>query len=205
MRRMFSEKQIKEMISAGAQGEIAEALEGDISIGGDLSVAGDSSVTGDLDVTGDISGNAITANSILQINTGYAGEAKTLSDADSEHIYVGVVQTGNKLTIVDFFSITRTSGSSNVSGIVLNLTIPSEVGAKLYPYTIGENDWLYQEVVHAFSTGSAYIPASMRIRKNSNTSLDIIMTLNNTVANTPYFLRFEATFLLSDSLIPSGE
>lgn len=41
MRRMFSEKQIKEMISAGAQGEIAEALEGDISIGGDLSVTGD--------------------------------------------------------------------------------------------------------------------------------------------------------------------
>ena len=40
MRRMFSEKQIKEMISAGAQGEIAEALEGDISIGGDLDVAG---------------------------------------------------------------------------------------------------------------------------------------------------------------------
>ena len=38
---MFSEKQIKEMISAGAQSEIAEALEGDISIGGDLEVAGD--------------------------------------------------------------------------------------------------------------------------------------------------------------------
>ena len=40
MRRMFSEKQIKEMISAGAQSEIAEALEGDIHIGGDLSVTG---------------------------------------------------------------------------------------------------------------------------------------------------------------------
>ena len=37
---MFSEKQIKEMISAGAQSEIAEALEGDISIGGDLEVTG---------------------------------------------------------------------------------------------------------------------------------------------------------------------
>ena len=45
---MFSEKQIKEMISAGAQGEIAEALEGDISIGGDLSVTGDAEVGGDL-------------------------------------------------------------------------------------------------------------------------------------------------------------
>ena len=55
MRRMFSEKQIKEMISAGAQSEIAGALEGDVSIGGDLSVAGDIEFTGDLEVGGDLS------------------------------------------------------------------------------------------------------------------------------------------------------
>lgn len=32
MRRMFSEKQIKEMISAGAQNEIADALDNDLPI-----------------------------------------------------------------------------------------------------------------------------------------------------------------------------
>ena len=208
MRRMFSEKQIKEMISAGAQSEIAEALEGDISIGGDLSVAGDSSVGGDLSVTGDIAGAEITGDSIIENMSGYSMTQKTMTNFEVEPVYGGMVKNGNKLTMVYFAQITKKASDNNYNDIVW-VYVPDDVFAKIYPFTIGAFEDIIASVrttgLPSSSLGS-FITVDALIRKASNRfNVSVRATDANLAVDASCLVRLEFTFLLSDNLIPSGE
>lgn len=194
MRRMFSEKQIKEMISAGAQSEIAEALEGDISIGGDLSV------------TGDIAGADITGDSIIENMSGYSFELIENTGITIEGVYAGCVKNGNKLTFVLAVNLTRTD-TVDADVQIGAFAVPDDVWSKLYPTQIGGYPFLDVKSIFAFVSESSYkeltsyiMKASDKIRFNVNKS-----PINSLVLNTKYYYRYEATFLLSENLIPSGE
>ena len=153
MRRMFSEKQIKEMISAGAQSEIAEALEGDIEIGGDLSVTGDAEVGGDLSVTGDISGDNITGNSIIENMSGYV-MARFTSDMAWDNIYSSIVKNGNKLTLVIFGSLAKTDDNVKDTADIISIQLPDSVMVKLFPYTIAGEDRVLSCIKIGFQSSS---------------------------------------------------
>ena len=132
MRRMFSEKQIKEMISAGAQSEIAEALEGDISIGGDLSVTGDQSVGGDLEVTGDLQ-----AKTIKQSQPSYSVNLSIGSGSgiSVEQIYSKLLIVNNMLYIIVNCKLTNTTEESKTMyqiGGTNQIEIDSDVADKIY-------------------------------------------------------------------------
>lgn len=210
MRRMFSEKQIKEMISAGAQSEIAEALEGDISIGGDLSVAGDSSVTGDqsvggdLSVTGDIAGAEITGDSIIENMSGYSASLNPSGVTDHEitNIYSGCVKNGNKITFVTFLKVNRATGATNNRVALCRFSIPSSIGNKLYPYSIsGYTNMLDISKGVAVAGITSNKDIILFVTKGNETTIDLSAILDPLTAETDYLIRIEKTFLLSDNLV----
>ena len=202
MRRMFSEKQIKEMISAGAQSEIASALEGDIEVDGDLNVGGD------LEVTGDIAGAEITGDSIIENMSGYSYElGSAIAGATQEVIYASVVKNGNKITFVVFQDITITADTASNYVRIGTFTIPSSVGANLYPNNIGGSNILEAKMTSLFATGSD-TATSLRSNflKNSDTSVSgYLYGINSITKNTRFSFRYEVTFLLSENMVSSGE
>lgn len=126
MRRMFSEKQIKEMISAGAQSEIAEALEGDIEIGGDLSV------TGDLEVTGDVQANTLKqseANYSVDLHEAFSsGNYSTYFKSDTAYMRFEEINGVLWFIISGLFIAQEVSGT-NAS---FEFIIPNEFKTKYY-------------------------------------------------------------------------
>ena len=188
MRRMFSEKQIKEMISAGAQSEIAEALEGDISIGGDLSV------------TGDIEGKDISGDSIIENMSGYSFVPATAKEGVTINLsYVGAVKNGNKLTLCIFGDATRSDTVEDNYYSLGKFVVPQEIMDKLYPAV---NNWLeMKQVYHAITYNSGSSLPAVILKQNDGLYFNLYSVNTGLYANTKYYFRFEITFLLSDSLL----
>ena len=144
-----------------------------------------------------VAGN-FTADSIIENMQGYTWTKLSVENHDVEEVYVGVVKNGNKLTFVWCGYITRltpaTGGTLGIFGI------PNDVGAKLYPTQIGSYEWLDAKVVPAFVNSVTYANAYLRISKSSNVQIAPQITTQDLTQNTKYFIRYEATFLLSDNM-----
>lgn len=167
---------------------------------GDATFTGDVGIGGDLEVTGDISGDKISGNEIIENMTGYA-----FGSSELDCIYAGVVKNGNKITFVIFGTYTHTDNSAKTVG---RFTIPSDVGAKLYPYTAGElSNVLSQNELCMFEDSSLTSVAKkvkVEMLKVSNVRLDInIRNISSAgfTENSTYIFRYEQTYLLSDNLI----
>lgn len=172
----------------GTSTDLGAIFSGNITIGGNLTV------------TGGISGNAITGDSIIENMTGYTASFPTNTGWTIEKVYVGVVKNGNKLTVV--VAVNATKGAGAISNPTLcKLNIPSAIGNKLYPATFGLYQFLDNRVIHAWSSYTNYIDAISYIDKQSATQLSFVIdNTTNFVQDTKYYYRYEATFLLSDSL-----
>lgn len=202
MRRMYSEKQIAEIVKQNPEA-VVKALEGQ-----DISVEGITSKgianTGNIATTGDIasSGN-ITGKSIIQNMTGFSMASQSVSGLTKQDIYAGIVQNGNKLTIVYAFTLTRTETLSGTKNLI-NITIPSEVGEKLF--VVHGSLMLDAKSVYCFDKSTSSNSKSIQFitQKQSNTLINLAVYANDVNllnTNDEYYIRIEQTFLLSENLV----
>ena len=152
-------------------------------------------ISGALSVSGTIEGGEI-----LETMSGYSMSVYDVNPSKGTFtpIYSSIVKTGNKLTIVACGTFNRADENTG-SSYIFNITIPQEIGAKLYPF---EDTTLYAEITTAFNGLYGQKSALIYIIKNSNTSLNIALNYGQLTASTDYYVRAEATFLLSENMTP---
>lgn len=159
---------------------------------------GDLNVSGNLAVTGKITGAEIVENM-----TGYSYTPSITSGMTT--LYAGIVKTGNKITAV--VSLMFTPDTDISAGTALGLgkfNIPASIGSKLIPFT---SQTLTNVLDIRTAAMNAYVTltkgANLVIYKSSNTQLDFraypLVTIQGDGA-TNYYIRYEATFLLSENL-----
>lgn len=155
--------------------------------------------TGDIDITGDLSvSGKISGGEIVENMSGYSGSIET----DFDGVYMGIVKNGNKLTLVACAEITPAETLPATLKEFARFVIPASIGAKLYDRTIGAFSYALdvQQVIALSSIQDVNLMGY--IEKTSGTSLKIYLKgCENLVATRKYFIRYEATFLLSDNLI----
>lgn len=148
---------------------------------------------GNVNVSGEL-----TADEIIENMSGFSF-TKTTDTANTETtpIYAGVVKTGNKITFVYFSEVKVINAAS---GAVGHFTIPSYIGDKLFPTSIGgdTNKLMYGQVWFAssYNAGSNGI---FWVDKTSSTQVTIALRTTGISAGT-YNVRLEMTFLLSENL-----
>lgn len=143
---------------------------------------------------------AITSPSIIENMSGYLWVKATNANVTQTDIYVGVVKNGNKLTLV-YFGIINLAIAEGGSIKLGHIVIPSSVGVKLYPFTIGtQTNVLDQKTVDLLLGLGSTQDCIARITKASNTQIDVLIRSTDLIAETDYMFRYEATFLLSDNL-----
>lgn len=146
----------------------------------------------------------ITAPEVLEINSGFSFIPNTVSNYTFEYLYAGVVKTGNKVTFVLKFNVTKIAdGTGDYHPTIARWQIPSEIGAKLIPSTIGTyTNNLDIKSNSAMSDAFNSVAINTGVNKVSDTLIDMVafQARNLLTAGTKYQIRYEATFLLSDNL-----
>lgn len=151
----------------------------------------------------------ITAPSIVENMSGYSFtkiDEPVENVVELEHIYAGAVKNGNKLTIVSVFNITR---KDTITGAFYTgyFKIPVSVANKLYSSPVGLYNLLSVQSIFVTSDSVSGGNITCHIDKSQTTDLYIRLigsaNMNSVLTlNTKFFARIEATFLLSDNLIP---
>lgn len=150
-----------------------------------------------------ISGN-LTADSIIENMSGYSASIPTISGLTIENVYTGCVKNGNKVTLVVAVNLTKTvslSGSKDIAFI----TVPSAIYNALNGTSIGgyANLLVYNQL-NAIQNNGTIIPLKYIIDKDVGYSIAIKLqsaTIDDLPLNEKTYVRIEATFLLSNSLI----
>lgn len=179
----------------GTSQDLGAIFNGNITIHGDLEVTGDAIIP-NVDAGYVYSEGAISGAEIVERMSGYS--KKNVNAIVNDLVYTSICKNGNKLTIVFFGTITPLA-QTNYN--LIQYEIPSEVGAKLYPFTSGSvTNLLDVKYASLFVDSTDITQAIMRVRKESNTTLTLELRAQPLTPNTQYYCRFEVTFLLSDSL-----
>lgn len=146
-----------------------------------------------------IAGN-LTADSIIENMSGYSATIGRTANFDYEKVYFGAVKNGNKITFVLALNLTKRSGGT-FNPILGEITIPSAVGAQLYPTELDGYYFLDNRVLNIFKNNAVSVEAPAYIQKLSNTVIQFrISDSANMVEDQKYYVRYEATFLLSDDI-----
>ena len=152
----------------------------------------------------ELEGGAITGDSIIENMTGYSFDA--VSTPAWTPVYAGACKNGNKVTFVVFGTFTKQADQGYIYG---NFTIPSDVGSKLYPTTVGSLETVLDNreiLVGDLSAIDTFYKVNGLILKTNNTTIQFqlrgITSVGNIPDNTQAYFRYESTFLLSDNLIP---
>lgn len=166
----------------GTTQDLGAIFQGDVSINGKL--------TANM-----VDGVKVTGNEIVEKMSGYSIENI------SEHwtpTYVSAVKNGNKLTIVFCGNVVPpTKGAISLC----SFKIPQDVGAKLFPYQLGQEYFLDNKAIQLFSTNTSAVQILADCQKTSNTTIRFALRFNdNVIINQQYYFRYEITFLLSDSM-----
>ena len=189
MRRMYSQNELESIIK---EVFLADVESGEIDFAG---------LIADSLENMDVVAKSISADSIIESMSGYTFTAPgTDSNTYTKNIlYKNVVKNGNKLTFGVALEITRISDTiGNYHPSLGYFSIPEDIAAELIPNELGFLSC--QNVVCAITENTAL---TRRINISKESSVRINMTLRNAnelVLNTKYFLRFEFTFLLGNSL-----
>ncbi|MBO7735377.1 MAG: hypothetical protein J6S67_22625 [Methanobrevibacter sp.] len=151
-----------------------------------------------------LSGEAITGDSIIENMSGYAMEVQEIENLTQAPVYGGIVKNGNKLTMVYNATFTRTGDVAN--SLLLLATIPQAVWAKLIPSISGTNTLaIVPSAIIRNSTGyieDASFRASYSRRANNQIGINALdVDFAKLPLNVACSVRFEITFLLSNSLI----
>ena len=148
---------------------------------------------------------AITSPSIIENMSGYSCVVAGGGE-NYEHtpIYVGIVKTGNKLTVALFFAFTK-KGTYDGGHNLVRINIPKEVRDKLIPFSVGGNDYLDVKKGVAVSTISIADIKDVTLYATKNELLcGIFLAIRDwgsLTNDTQYLIRYELTFLLSNSLV----
>ena len=189
------------------------SVDDNVTITGNVSQLGNALINGDLSAgvitgsklqsTGDISASGtITGGEIVENMAGYSFTAGTT--AGIANLYAGAVKTGNKVTFVITSKFTPDSAVSSGTPIGIGkFTIPAAIAAKLIPFTSQTLTKVLDIKVGSFNS---YVVNSKEttlvIFKNSNVLDFRAYPLAQMAGDgeTSYYIRFEATFLLSDNM-----
>lgn len=144
----------------------------------------------------------IKADSIVENMTGYTF-TKSITEGVS-CLYAGVVKNGNKLTFVITSIFTPASEASSGAPIGLGkFVVPADIAEKLVPFT---SQTLTNVLDIKSGTFNSYVVNSrgtnLVVYKNDYDLNFVAYPLVPLAGdgNTPYYIRFEATFLLSNNL-----
>lgn len=134
--------------------------------------------------------------------SGYSA-TKSSTYMPSSSDYIGVVKNGNKLTfaVAGFFTPDSTILNAG-GGTIVTLTIPSSIAALLYPVTLGSIQALSFGTLDLAADQNTWKAAKYRLQKPSSVRIELVILTGGAglTADTPYYFRFEETFLLSDNL-----
>ena len=209
MRRMYSEQELTNVIKEVFDAELASgALDKKVSDAVDAYL-----VEHPVDVTAlegqDVELNSldadglITGGEIVEKMSGYSFSLQETSGVTITPIYAGAVKNGNKLTLVFAGNLTITSDDYGKYIYLGVFGIPSSVGAKLYPSTISDITALDCRQLNLYATDGSFtnpVSGTGYWQKSSNTSTYARLYANGLTNGKTYFVRYEVTFLLSDSL-----
>lgn len=150
-------------------------------------------------VAGQAFTGAITAPSIIQTMTGFTGVITNIPDYTKSDAYLGVVQTGNKVTFVVSIDVIKGAGAGSTLSLAY-FGIPAEIGAKLFPSSVGGANYLDNRKLNCFDALQSSVEVNAWVSKNSGTMITFACIGSPLVEGTKYHIRYEATFLLSDNL-----
>ena len=145
----------------------------------------------------------ITANSIIENMSGYSATLIENTGYNITPAYCGAVKNGNKITFAFATKIEKTAEAEDSNPYLIEIAIPSAVYNALYTSQIGQSNFLDNKVLKAFSHHRSAVDMYAWLEKKTNNKLALQVNTLNMVAATEYFIRYEATFLLSDSLLPN--
>lgn len=187
----------------GTSQDLGAIFQGNISISGTLTVSGNttaSNISANL-----VDSTKVTGDEIVEKMTGYSAG---LVDGQNGFIinpsYVSACKNGNKITFVFAGTITITDENYDALMYLCGFTIPSSVGSKLYPQTFGNITALDCRKLLLFDTQDNFqypIEKSGFFQKSSNVQLYARLYMPLLDVGHTYYLRYEVTFLLNDSLI----
>lgn len=208
MRRMYSEQELTNVIKAVFEQELADgALDENVADAVDAYL-----VEHPVDITAlegqDISCNSVDADAtitgaeIVEKMSGYSFVKGASSNITYEYVYCGAVKNGNKLTLVWALKITRTDESATSANLG-HFLIPKAVADKLYPVQFGAYPFLDNRKMGVFSSQTNAVDVYGYIEKLNTTWIRAVLpSLGTLTLNTAYYVRYEATFLLNDTLVP---
>lgn len=146
-----------------------------------------------------IDGN-FTANSIVENMSGYVAHVPNVEGYKKEGIFLSCVKTGNKITFVISMDITKAEGAGSTLSLGY-FDIPSSVGIKLIPSSVGNANYIDNRKLQCFSALQSAVEVNAWCSKNSNTMITFACIGSPMVVNTKYNVRYEATFLLNDNMV----
>ena len=158
---------------------------------------------GNVNISGTLNATSITGDSIIENMSGYSATmTNSYPNITEENIYTSVCKNGNKITFVTFFTIEKDIDYPENYPWTTRFTIPSEIGNKLYPFTMIGGSVLDYGTLTLLDANNNTETVDYQLRKESVNQLGIIFTNYNSITkNRKYLVRYEKTFLLGDNLI----
>ncbi len=157
---------------------------------------------GNVNISGTLDATKVTGNEIVEKMAGYSflhGSGYTSEGVNI--VYAGAVKNGNKITFSIFFNVNLSVASQ--SDLALGqFEIPSEIDAKIYPFTLGgSTQFVDIKESTLMGVGYATIACVARAFKPQSNRISVAFLPRAQVpSNADYIGRYEVTFLLSDNL-----
>ena len=197
----------------GSTQGLGAIFSGNITIAGPLTATGKIKSNDNIEADGDIeAGGAlkgasaaitgkVTGAEIIENMTGYSFVPATPADVTLEYVYVGIVKNGNKLTFVIAANVTKLDAGVSQIGLG-DINCPNSVMDKLFPTNVGIYPFLDNKKITIFDNYYSGVEIFAYTEKGGYPDRLVcrIGNSSNMVVNTKYFLRYEATFLLSENL-----
>ena len=158
-----------------------------------LSIEGNDIEPKDVNATGKITGDEIIENM-----SGYSYVEGTTAGYTTSPVYVGAVKTGNKLTLVVALTFTRNADAVDDEFSMGRITIPEDILAKILPFLSNVVD--ARDII-AFASDESKEIRCYITKPSTYLQFNADVYNRNITANKEYYIRYEATFLLSDSLV----
>ena len=196
-------KQVSSFSINGSQHLIAAFNDGTTQDLGAI-FTGNINISGNINATGSVTAGSVAADSIIENMSGYSMVAGVPTGYSKSEVYGGVVKNGNKLTLVYACTIIMSSTLPTGTQYLCTIHVPVSVGSKLHvvagALTVAVNPVCALSV--DFSTPTVNITGNCLKPANDGVVISVSNAdLNTLVVGKEYYLRFEYTFLLSDSLV----
>ena len=152
----------------------------------------------DVDVLTSSESSIVAQKPVIEDMTGYGFAKQTPTKGTINYIYAGIVKNGNKLTIVCAYEFTKNEGATGTL-VAGRFTMPASVAALIYP-SIGTATVDVKRVSALPNTYSDVLLLGSITKYDVLSVYCNLQDITNLVAGTTYYIRQEATFLLSENL-----